>query len=149
MSGIFRAASGRHRLRAYKSWYGAIYRCTRKDWKQFKDYGGRGIKVCERWMDFENFYADMGEPAAGLSLDRIDNNGDYSPQNCRWATKKAQQNNMRNNVFVTAFGRTQPLRAWADELGLKYATITTRLRRGWPSALALRSPEQIARRLQK
>lgn len=82
--------------RAYRSWTSMIDRCTNPNYKQWNYYGGRGIKVCRRWRKFENFLADMGEPPVGTSLDRYPNkNGDYKPNNCRWATAKQQANNRR------------------------------------------------------
>jgi hypothetical protein len=79
----------------YNSWAHMIHRCTNPNNSQWRDYGGRGITVCARWMKFENFFADMGEAPKGLSLDRIDNDGNYEPGNCRWATRLVQQNNQR------------------------------------------------------
>lgn len=117
-----------------------IERCTNPNDQQYERYGGRGIKVCERWRKFENFLADMGEPPPGLQIDRIDNEGDYCSSNCRWATRVQQARNKRNNRVIEYRGRAQPLAAWAEETGLNANTIRHRLNLGWSVERALTEP---------
>lgn len=107
-------------------------------------YGGRGIKVCERWMEsFANFIADMGaRPSEEHSLDRIDNNGNYEPGNCRWATATEQSRNKRNNRLLTVFGETKPLSAWVEDsrCAVSRESLKDRVRRGWDVEKALTTP---------
>ena len=109
-------------------------RCRNTNDPQFDYYGGRGIKVCERWLElFDNFYADMGaRPSPKHSIDRINNDGNYEPGNCRWATAQEQATNRRNNVFIEYDGKTQHVSAWAREIGVCDSTIYYRLKEGWP-----------------
>jgi hypothetical protein len=113
-------------------------RCSNPKKKNFKDYGGRGITVCERWKNsFEAFLEDMGEPPDGMSIDRFpDTNGHYEPGNCRWANAFQQARNTRKSLFLTYKGVTKPLIEWAEEFGFKKTTLIARLRAGM-------SPEQI------
>ncbi len=122
------------RTRIYGIWGGMISRCHNPHVRCFHRYGGRGIYVCERWRtSFENFLADMGECPVGCSLDRIDNEGPYSPENCRWATALEQGRNKRNNVKHE--GRT--LSEWSRELGMDVTTMRTRVRKwGWERAIS-------------
>lgn len=106
-------------------------RCFRKNNKKFKEYGGRGIKVCERWLKFDNFYEDMGEAPVNMSIDRIDNNGNYEPGNCRWATAKQQNNNKRNTITITANGETKTVAEWCQKLNVSRSLICNRKNRGW------------------
>ena len=112
----------------YETWKGMRSRCANKRNKNYPSYGGRGITVCERWNDYSNFVADMGERPPGRSIDRIDNDGPYSPENCRWATKIEQANNVRRTKFLTLYGETKPLAEWARLYGLKYHTLYQRVR---------------------
>lgn len=109
-----------------------------KGHKSLKYYAERGIVVCERWRSFENFLADMGERPAGTTLDRWpDNDGNYEPGNCRWATAKQQTNNRRSNRWLTFNGRTMTLTGWAREVGIDVMTLKQRLRHHWPIERAL------------
>jgi hypothetical protein len=107
----------------YRTWHGLKSRCLNPNHDDFHNYGGRGIKVCDRWLKFENFLADMGERPANRTIDRIDVNGDYCLKNCRWATKEQQCNNMRKNVFIAWNGKNQTIMQWSKELGLEYWEI--------------------------
>lgn len=124
--------------RTYQIWAGLHYRCYVTTSPKFAAYGGRGITVCAAWADFPTFRADMGECPPGMTLDRIDNDGPYSPNNCRWATMLEQSNNKRNNRLITHDGRTQTLASWAREVGLRDITIAARIDRyGYDVARAL------------
>lgn len=112
-------------------------RCYLATSHTYKNYGGRGITVCDRWHDFENFYADLGDKPAGMTLERINNQGPYSPDNVRWATYKDQANNRRSNIVLEFQGRKQTMQQWCDEFGLKLATVWARLNRGWSVDRAL------------
>jgi hypothetical protein len=140
----------RNRLRAthglsgsptQKSWGAMKRRCLNANDKDYPRYGGRGITVCDRWRDsFEAFVADMGVKPEGTSLDRIDNNGNYEPGNCRWAALDVQNNNRRSNRPITFKGRTQTLTQWAGEAGLSSEALAHRLKSGWPMGDALSIP---------
>lgn len=113
----------------YGAWQNMIQRTTNPNHPLYGDYGARGISTCERWKKFENFFADMGKrPSDKHSLDRINVNGNYRPENCRWATLEEQSFNKRSTIKLTAFGETKTLREWARIAGLKWATLYNRLR---------------------
>lgn len=125
----------------YWIWASMLKRCKSKTDKSFKNYGGRGIKVCERWHKFENFLEDMGEkPTPKHSIDRIDNNGNYCPENCRWATQKEQARNKRNNYLITFRGKTKCLQQWAEDYNIKWFTVRNRLENNWDIEEALTTP---------
>lgn len=121
-----------------KPWYGSYHsmmnRCYLKTARNYKFYGGRGIKVCPEWHDIECFekWAEESGFRKGLSLERKDVNGDYCPENCVWATRKQQANNRRNTIFVEYNGETHTLSEWADILGVCFSTLTTRYHKGLP-----------------
>lgn len=128
-----RSIPGITKLPEYKVWQDMKARCYYKKNNGFERYGGRGITVCDEWINsFATFYRDMGpKPSPIHSLDRIDNNGDYTPENCRWATHKEQSNNRRNNILFTIDGETKTLKQWCEQLNLKYKTVHARIKRGW------------------
>ena len=132
----------------YGIWNAMHARCTLPNNKCFNIYGGRGIKVCERWRSFENFIADMGpRPSLKHSLDRYPNgDGDYEPGNCRWATSIEQGSNKRNNHLIEIDGETKTVSAWARERGLHKDLIFGRLGRGWTPRDAVMRPAQTSRR---
>lgn len=125
----------------YRIWQGMFARCGNPKTDSFKYYGARGIKVCKRWLVFENFLADMGERPVGMSIDRFPNNdGDYKPNNCRWATPAEQMHNYRSNRLITFNGETLCLAEWAKRLGVLPQSIAQRLSTGMPLAEALTKP---------
>lgn len=121
-------------MSTYDVWRHMIQRCTKETHPDYHNYGGRGIKVCQRWLDsFENFLADKGIKPNGLTLDRIENNGDYTPENTKWATYSEQLRNTRNSRMITYEGKTMCLTDWAKHTGLGKQTILGRIHAGWPT----------------
>lgn len=121
----------------YNAWAAMIQRCENPNSKTYPDYGGRGISVCERWHSFVNFHADMGNKPVGLSLDRIDNNGNYEPSNCRWTSSLTQMRNRRTTRLLTIDGKTKPASEWAEMYGINRRIVADRLNRGWDALRAL------------
>lgn len=123
----------------YMTWAHMIKRCENQTYHGFANYGGRGIKVCERWRaSFLAFFEDMGlRPSAKHSLDRKDVNGDYTPDNCRWASAKEQGRNRRNNRILTIAGESVTLAEAAERFGVNRGTIKGRLARGWTPEMAV------------
>jgi len=123
---------GVSRTAEYESWCNAKARCYNRNVDNFADYGGRGIRMCDRWRgSFAAFLSDMGPRPIGLTLDRKDRNGPYAPDNCRWATDSEQANNRRNNHVVVYHGEARTIAEWARQLGLNRTTIHYRLAKGW------------------
>lgn len=117
----------------YSSWESMKARCLNSNNLFYNNYGGRGIKVCKRWLNFKNFYKDMGDkPSKDYSLERIDVNGNYCPKNCKWATRREQDRNRRTNVFIEYKNKTYILSDLAKKVGLHQQTIKSRLDRGLP-----------------
>ena len=124
--------------KTYSTWRAMKSRCENPSVNGYKNYGGRGINVCDEWNDFECFLSDMGEPpTAGHSIDRVDNNKSYSKENCKWASRTEQANNKRNNRRITAFGETKNLNQWAESSGIKRETIARRINKGWSEERAV------------
>ena len=120
---------GRKRTPTYNSWQNMKNRCLNENYRDFYLYGGRGIKICDRWLNsFENFLEDMGERPAGTSLDREDSEGGYEPENCRWSTPKEQSNNMRINKVFEYNGKTATLSQWSEILGISRGTLNNRIK---------------------
>lgn len=130
---------GMRNSRAFAAWAHIKQRCGNPKDAAYERYGGRGISVCERWYKFENFLEDMGHPPKGLTIDRIDNNGNYEPGNCRWATYKEQANNKGNNRVICFNGQSKTLMQWCEHLKISNETLRERLSR-WPLERALTTP---------
>lgn len=127
----------------YRSWRSMRTRCENPNHRAFHNYGGRGIKVCERWREYENFLADMGRrPSLDFTLDRIDPDGDYEPGNCRWADRKDQQSNRRAQFqrFVEWQGRKLTVAQAARLAGINRALMRWRLDNGWSIQRAMKTP---------
>lgn len=131
---------GMSKTSTYKSWEAMIQRCSNASLKSYKNYGGRGISVCDEWTKFEKFYADMGIKPNGCSIDRIDVNGNYDQLNCRWSTMKQQNRNRRNNRLIEFNGETMCVNEWAESLGINKRTLLNRLTNGWEIKKALTHP---------
>lgn len=126
---------------SYNIWMSMRGRCTNPNHPAWHRYGGRGIKVCRRWMQsYDNFFKDMGFRPRRMSLDRIDNDGPYSKKNCRWATRFQQSVNKSTNHRLTYKGRTQTLTEWANEIGIRMSILSHRIGYGWSAHRALTEP---------
>jgi len=135
--------------KTYMAWADMKQRCLNPNNNLFKWYGQRGITVCDKWLVFENFLSDMGKPPThDHTLDRIDNDGDYSPNNCRWATWKEQGQNRRSNRFLTHKNKTLNVTQWSEIISVNKNTLTYRLKRGWTVERALTTPT-IPKKLQQ
>lgn len=126
----------------YMIWAGIKTRCLNKKSRPYKDYGARGITICDGWKNsFEQFISDMGlRPSKSHSIERLDNNGPYDPENCIWATSTKQANNKRNNHMLECYGKTQSVSDWARETGILATTLIMRIRAGWSSEKAISTP---------
>jgi len=127
----------------YVSWYGMKSRCLNPNSSNYHKYGAKGITVCKEWMTFEGFFKDMGERPPGMTLHRLDNDDNYTPENCEWADASTQQKNKGGNTYrwVTYKGQTLKLEDWADLLDIKYCTLHARLHtHGWSVEKALETP---------
>lgn len=135
--------------RTNQTWCSMKQRCLNKNNPEYRNYGGRGVTVCKRWMKFENFLSDMGERPAGKSIDRINNNLGYSPKNCKWSTSLEQARNKRSNTIVKFNGETKVITDWEKELGLGRELVRARLKRGWTVYEALKTSAKMGIKKQR
>jgi len=131
---------GKANTKIYKLWTYMISRCHNPNDTCYDRYGGRGISVCDEWHDFEQFYADMGNCPDGMSIDRIDNDGNYEPDNCRWATIIQQANNKSSNAMIEFNGERMSMMDWSRKLGISYPALRHRRQRGWSVERMLTTP---------
>lgn len=138
---------GKSRIPLYSVWNDMKYRCENPHAYNYNNYGGRGIKLCDEWHEFEPFYEwSMNNGyEKGLSIDRIDNSGDYEPDNCRWVDMKIQGRNRRTNVYLTYNGETKSVPEWAEIVGISRRVIAERVRKGWSVEKALTTPLQLSK----
>lgn len=115
-----------------------LRRCENPKYRKFANYGGRGISVCSRWKDFENFASDMGlPPDSTMTINRIDNDGNYEPGNCHWATREEQCSNKRTSNIITFNGQSKTVTQWAFDTGQSVSGLKWRIQNGWDLAVAL------------
>ena len=135
--------------RTYNSYHAMIQRCKNPKSAKYWQYGAVGVSVCDRWLEsFENFLADMGERPNGKTIDRFpDKSGNYSPDNCRWATAKEQQHNLKNNRNIEYKGKTLCISEWSRETGLRHCVISYRLKKGWPIDKVFETPAKLGNRV--
>ena len=132
---------GKKQTQSWKSWVHMIRRCTDPKDTNFRSYGGKGITVCDKWRTFVGFFEDMGDCPAGYSIDRIDFNGNYELNNCRWASRKEQENNKSTNCLIEYNGETKTLQQWAEFSGLSREKLQSRLQMlRWDIGRALTTP---------
>jgi len=136
-----RKTHGKSRTKMYNRWFKMLERCRNEANAAYKNYGGRGISVCDEWLDYEVFYRDMGEPPfKGAEIDRRNNDLGYNKENCRWVNRKTNSNNTRQCHNVTYDGETKTITEWAESIGMNPKTLMTRFERGWSVKKALSIP---------
>ena len=138
-----RAKHNRCNTQTYRSWKGMIQRCTNPNNHKYPRYGGRGIQVCDEWKSFAGFFKDMGDCPKGYQIDRINNDGNYNKDNCRWADIQTQARNRSNNRNITMNGQTKTMAEWCEELNVSPVMVRMRISRGWQTNEALtKEPRQ-------
>ena len=131
---------------SYRSWDNMKKRCLNLNQNKWKSYRDRNITICNKWLKFEGFYEDMGDKPEGKTLDRINNNGNYEIDNCRWATPKQQSNNMVSNRRLNHKGKSLTISQWARALNINNKTLWKRIKKGWTTKEALEIPVGEKRR---
>lgn len=131
------------------TWHGMMKRCYDERHISYKSYGGRGVKVCDRWRVFDNFAEDLVAPPEGMTLDRIDVSGNYEPNNCRWATNHEQANNRSNSTYLTIDGETKTIEQWSIYSPVYGSTIRRRIARGYSPKDAVFAPQERKRKTAK
>lgn len=140
------------RMRIYKIYYAILQRCFNPNSKAYKWYGGRGITICAEWKDsFESFmsWALLNGYSDSLTIDRIDHEGNYEPNNCRWITQAEQLNNTRSNIVITCDGKTMDLMQWSRHLGVSYDMLRSRHRLGWDPERVIKEPPKKYKRRER
>lgn len=137
--------NGNGKSLTYKCWRSMMQRCYREKDNNYLRYGAKGITVCERWHDFVNFLADMGEVPEGLTIDRKDSKGNYEPDNCRWATQTEQVRNRSITVMLEFNGKVKPMAEWAEIIGINYNCLRARIAAGWTVERAFSTPKMTAK----
>ncbi len=133
------------RTKTYAAWRSMKQRCLNINNKNYLKYGGRGIKICDSWMNFNNFLADMGEAQKGMTLERINTELGYSPENCKWASQLEQVRNRRISHRLTYKDKNLHLKEWAQIFDIKYETLRKRIAKGWDAEMALTTPVYSAK----
>ena len=136
-------------MSAQTAWGQMIARCYDPSHHKYQSYGGRGIRVCDRWICRRLFMEDMGARPEGMTLNRIDNDGPYSPENCEWATAREQNQNRRDSRKITFNGRTECLEEWSRLVGINRTTLRRRLNSNWTVEAALTTPVTPSRRSER
>ncbi len=136
-------SAGHRNTKTYASWIDMRKRCCNPKNKEYPNYGGRGIKVCQEWDNFKRFLSDMGECPDGHTLDRLNVNDDYCLQNCRWATRSQQSRNKRTNTIITHLGESRPVVEWLEYFGITWGTYHKRRKRGWSKLRAATTPKLV------
>lgn len=132
---------GMSKTRFYEIWLNMVRRCTDENNAAYTNYGGRGITICQEWLSFDAFYDDMFSSYTGeTTLDRINNNKGYSPDNCKWSTRQEQNNNRRSNRYIEMNGETHTLAEWCKIYNQNYKTVHARLQKGWDFDKAIITP---------